>query len=757
MTEERVELHLHTVFSTMDAVTEVGEAIKKAADYGHTAVAVTDYGCIQAFPEAFRAANKYGVKVIYGMECDSFDDNSAQGETNLFRVILLAKSSEGIRNLYSLISHRENQRLCIPKSLLQNHREGLLIGAAGYHGELFQAVVKTNSTVFEVEPKLRAISEFYDYIEIHPTLEEVKAFGRKLDRHAQRTYNIQMARVARVSDKPLVAVGNVHFLEAEDEICKKILLSAKGIEAGSSSFPLYFKSTQEMLNEFSYLGNEEALDAVVYHSRHIADLVEDTVSPLPPYSCGLSLEGAGEDVRNKCLTKAQMIYGFPLPEPVQTRLDWELAAICNHHFPAFYSAAERMVQCAKKAGFPVSTRGGVPASLVAFLLGITEINPLPAHYVCPKCRHGIFGVDESCDNGFDLPDKACPNCGTLMKKDGFNLSAETFMGLYGEMVPCIDLSFAEEYRAEAVNQLRELFGKECVFLADTVRTLPQSVASEYVQRYSQDCGLCLSSSEQTRICRKLIKVKQSDTPYTDGYFIAPKGSNIASFLPVGKDGRDCVVHFPAFEVGNFLERFDLLECEVLSVFRELQLATGFSPESIPLDDEKALKMLIGGNTAGIPGFESSLMQSMIRKSNPADMADLIKLVGLFLGSGTWEENAETLLKSGETPLSDVIALRDDVMQLLIKHGMSRADSYKYMRLIRMGRLCAGCGDREWVSVFKLYGIADRYIDSVKKIRYLFSKAHAATYVVQAFRLAWYKAYYPEQFYSVMKNHADAMG
>lgn len=754
--KEHVELHVHTVFSAMDAVTRVNEVIKRAAEYGHPAVAITDYGNVQAFPEAFRAAKKYSVKVIYGIECDCINDTDSEGTQETYRVILLVKNSIGKKNLYKLISHYHNQKICITKSLLAKHREGLLVGTVGYKGELFKAIVSSGSLDAPNNRRLREIASFYDYIEILPALNSIDVSEYRLDHQTQAQYNNMMVHIAKTANKPFVAAGNVHFLDPEDEICKKVLLSAKGIDM-ADNIPLYFKQTDEMLKEFSYLGESDAWDAVVFNTQAIANCVDDNINLFFECAYFPSLDGSDENVRNKCISRAKEIYGAVLPETVRTQLNWELDAIEKHGFSVLYTIAQKLVERSKHNGYPVGTRGCIAASFVAFLLGITGINPLPPHYICPNCKHSIFSIDKKYDNGFDLPDEICPECGLQMKKDGFNLSVETILGLHGDMVPDIDLNFSGDYQALAVAHLEELFGKEHVFRAGTIQTLSERLALAYAKRYSEDYNLNLNEDVLVNIAEKIAGVKRDDGQHPGGYFVAPSNTDVTEFCPIYRDGEKYITHFSSFEISGYLEKIDLLGYDVPTLIRALQIATGIDPTTIPLDDKKTLQLLTNGDTIGIPEFRSPFTRNMIEKTKPSCLADLIKLSGLSHGTGTWKDNAEKLIENGNVALADVIALRDDVMQFLMKKGMNRANAHKYMKLIRTGRLCASRSNEDWESFFRSYNIEEWYIESVKKIRYLFPKAHAAAYTVQSFQLAWYKAYYPNEFFAVLFNKLDQNG
>lgn len=749
--QERVELHLHTVYSSMDALTRVDEAIKKAVACGHPAVAITDFGNIQAFPEAYRAAKRYGIKVIYGIECECFNDRPQ----DCFRVMLLVKNNIGKKNLYKLMSNYKDQRLCINKQVLAEHREGLLIGAVGFKGEPFKAAVNSNGLVLSDNRKLAEIAGFYDYIEILPTLESMMISDRRLDRREQQKYNAQTVQIAKAAGKPFVAAGNVHFLDPEDEICKKVLLSVKGADT-NVDIPLYFRRTVEMLAEFSYLGEADAQSAVVNNTRMIADCIDDDIIPVDGSTGIPLLDGSDKRVRDTCITRAVEIYGSSLPQPVQALLDWELDAIEKNGYSSLYMIAEQLVKRSRRVGYPVGSRGCIASSFAAFLLGITEINPLPPHYVCPECKHSIFPVDGKYDNGFDMPDVHCPQCGAEMRKDGFHLSPETLLGLDGEKVPDIDFNFSGEYQGSAVKHLKEILGDTHVFQAGIVQAISERLAYAYTERYSKDHELNLPEDELSHIAEKIIGVKRGDGQSPGGYFMVPSNADALDYFPICINEGDYYTHFPAFELyGHFL-KLDLLGHDTPTILKDLQHTTGIVASDIPLDDQMTLKTLVSCDTIGLPEFGSSFARRMIEKAKPSCLADFFKISGLMHSSGAWDNNAEDLIENGTATFSEVIALRDDVMQHLMEKGVDRTDAFQYAHLVRMGRIYAHSdkSNKDWASLLKAKGVEDWFLESAAKIMYLFPKAHAAVYTVQSFQLAWYKTHYPCCFYAVMLNHMD---
>lgn len=745
--KERVELHLHTTFSAMDALTRVNEAVKKAAELGHPAIAITDYGNVQAFPQAEKAAKKYGIKVIYGLECDCFNDSDEKGKET-FRVILLVKDSVGRANLYKLISsYYDDKKISIPKSVLQKHRDGLLIGTVGYKGELTKGIVSGKNS-----DELSSITSFYDYIEILPCIGTIAIENQRLDLKKQQKLNEHLAFLAKSQSKPLVASGNVHFLEPEDEICKKVLLSAIGFDA-DDSLPLYFRTTEEMLKEFSYLGEETAIEAVISNTQKIAELVEDNLTPYLLGSYYPTIKNATEDVIGKCKIHAEKIYGSALPDIVRDRLEWELNSISKHDFATIFTIAERLVERSKTNGYTVGSRGNIAASLVAFLLGITNVNPLPPHYVCSKCQHANFITDEKYGCGFDLPDETCPVCGEKLNKDGFDISVETLLGFDGDMVPDIDLNFAGEYQEMAASHLEEIFGKGHVIPAGDTLKLSERLAFAYAKKFNEENNAGLSEDELFYIAERLSGVKRDDWRHPGGFFVLPSNLDILDFSPVHKYGERMVTHFSVSELSGYLFKIDILGHDSPTLLRKLENSTGISSDLISLDDSDAFRC-VTYSSIGIPEFQSFFMRNMIRTARPSCLSELIKLSGLSHGTGTWNENAEYLIANGTASLKDVIALRDDVMTFLIKKGMPPKEAYRYMRLMRLGRLSSESFKEDWQSAFKEFGIDKWYIESAKKIKYLFPKAHSTVYTIQSFQLAWYKAHYPTHFYTVMLNYLD---
>ena len=471
-------------------------------------------------------------------------------------------------------------------------------------------------------------------------------------------------------------------------------------------------------------------------------------------------------VEIRCLARAQMIYGSPLPKHIQAQIEWELDAISDQDAYELYVVSQSIVERSGKLGYRVGTRGCISASLVAFLLGITQINPLPAHYVCPACKHSVFSVGEQYDIGFDLPDAICQECGAKMRKDGFNIPAETFFGIRGEKQPDLGLNLSGDYHKLAVEHLEELCSNGDVFGASTLQELSKVSSTIYVKKYCEENGLEIDDESVEYMSENLMEIKREYERLPGSYFFLYDKDDIPQKTTPYQVGEDRSRYLSPYGIKGLFKRIDLLKHDVPTLIRKLQLSTGVDPATIPMDDKQTLELLTSGDTIGIPEFGHYSIREIIKKAKPATLTDLIKISGITHGTGTWKENAESLIESGRASIKDVIALRDDVMQLLMKKGMCPENAYEYMELVRRGKL----GEErnienweivlnphsvdDWKFIFDSYGIDDWYFESAKKIKYLFPKAHATSYTIQSFILAWYKVNYPIHFYTIMLNYLD---
>ncbi|SFE08384.1 DNA polymerase-3 subunit alpha [Thermoanaerobacter thermohydrosulfuricus] len=957
--EKRVELHLHTQMSSMDAVASATEVIKRAAKWGHKAIAITDHAVVQAFPEAMEASSKYGVKVIYGVEgylvddgvpivtgdteatledeftvfdiettglsnindeiieigavkikegkiIDTFetfvnpkipissfitkltgidesmvkdapsieeilpkflefasnsvlvahnanfdvsfikskakkfnlnvnnavldtlelsrhlykdlknykldtladhlqvklehhhravDDAMATAEIFIktidrlkelgvekvkdinailkesevdirklpvYHVTILVKDQKGLRNLYEIISksnleyfHRTPR---IPKSLLISRREGLIIGSACEQGEVFRAIVSNLE-----EKKLENIISFYDYLEVQPVGNNEFLIGKGEVKSVEelREINRKIYLLGKKYNKLIVATGDVHFLDPWDDIYRKILMAGKGYKDADRQPPLYFKTTDEMLKEFEYLGEEVAKEIVIDNPNKIADLVEE-VKPIPDGTFPPVIEGAEEELRRLTLDKAHEIYGDPLPEIVQNRLDRELNSIINNGYAVMYIIAQKLVSKSLKDGYLVGSRGSVGSSLVATMSGITEVNPLPPHYVCPNCKYSEFITDGSYGCGVDMPDKTCPHCGTLMRKDGFDIPFEVFLGFEGDKEPDIDLNFSGEYQPIAHKYTEELFGKGHVFRAGTIGTLADKTAYGYVKKYFEERNLIVHKSEIKRLTVGCTGVKRTTGQHPGGIMVVPKDKSIYDFTPIqhpadAEDTDVITTHFDYHSISGRLLKLDILGHDDPTVIRMLEDLTGINAREIPLDDKKTMSLFTSVEalgidpeelntpvgTLGLPEFGTKFVRQMLIDTRPTTFAELVRISGLSHGTDVWLNNAQDIIREGIATLKEVISTRDDIMLYLISKGMDKKLSFKIMENVRKGKGVT----QEEIEEMRKHGVPNWFIESCQKIKYMFPKAHAVAYVIMAFRIAYFKVHYPEAFYA----------
>ena len=964
--EKRVELHLHTTFSTMDACATATDLIKQAAAWGHKAIAVTDHGVVQSFPEAFGAAKKAGIKLIpgcegyliddaadivkgadreeiassayvvldvettglnthtdsiieigavrfeNGAEVDSFselinperqlpekiteitgitaamlsgkrtireampdfakfcegavlvahnasfdmsffkrafpligrefdftvvdtlamarnlypniknhklgtlaklfnvsltnahravhdaratalvlmkmfeDVQARKGITKLrelntcfevdagkqaYHIILLATSQTGITNLYRLVSeahlnyfHRTPR---IPRSLIEKYREGLIVGSACEAGELFRAVLAG-----ERESEIEKIAKFYDYLEVQPIGNNAFLVreGTVKDDEGLRELNRKIVRLGEKLNIPVCATGDVHFMDPTDSIYRAILLATKGFDDADFQPPLYFKTTDEMLEEFSYLGREKAKEIVVTNPNMIADRVGD-VKVFLPHPEGKETfqpfwpEAEGE-LRNLVMTKAESIYGSPLPEIVQKRVDKELGAIIGYGFSTLYMIAVKLVAKSLSDGYIVGSRGSVGSSLVANLSGITEVNSLPPHYVCPQCKHHEFDVPKEYSTGLDLPPKKCPECGAQMNKDGFNIPFEVFLGFKGNKVPDIDLNFSGVYQPVAHNYIKELFGAENCFRAGTIGTIAEKTAYGYVLKYAEERNLSLSNAEKERLARGITGVKRTTGQHPAGMVVLPKDYEIYQFTPIQHPADDqttdtITTHFDFNSMHDVLVKLDVLGHDDPTMLRKLQDLTGIAPQAVPLNDPEVFGKIISlfsgtealgitpeqlgvaeSGTLGVPEFGTKFVRGMLKETKPKTMEELIRISGLSHGTDVWVGNAQDLVRQG-IPLRECICTRDDIMNQMIAYGIDSEISFKTMVSVRKGK---GLKPEMEEALVNNDQVPPWFIDSCKKIKYMFPKAHAVAYVTMALRIAYFKIFYPAAYY-----------
>ena len=966
--EKRVELHLHTQMSSMDGVTPVKTYIKRAIEWGHKAIAITDHGVVQAFPDAMNAADKSDLKVIYGVEAYLIDDlgnavfsprgqnlddtyvvfdiettglskekemiteigavkvadgkiidrfstfvnpqrpisaeitkltgitddmvkdaptienvlpeflkfcedtvlvaHNASFDTGFIRIaaeraelgelhhtvvdtlelarallpelnkhkldivcehlgvtlnghhravndaeataevfikfldmlaekkiftldeinvlasrtvnykklrayhaIILVKNYTGLRNLYELVSmaHIDYffRRPRIPKSKFMQMREGLILGSACEAGELYRALL-------DGEPKQRIeeLVHFYDYLEIQPlgnnkfmidsprvenihSMEDIKNMNRKI------------VELGETYGKPVVATCDVHFIDPDDAAYRKIIMAAEGFPDADNQPPLYFRTTDEMLAEFDYLGEEKAREVVITNTNLIADQIEK-IKPIPDETFPPKIEGADEQLRQICMDKAHSIYGDPLPPLVQERLETELNSIISNGYAVLYIIAQKLVWKSVADGYLVGSRGSVGSSFAANMAGITEVNSLPPHYVCPNCKYSdfdselvkSFAMEEA--SGCDMPDMNCPKCGTLMHKDGHDIPFQTFLGFEGDKEPDIDLNFSGEYQQTAHAYTEELFGVGHVFKAGTIGTLADKTAYGFVKKYFDEREITAHNAEITRLMNGCTGVKRTTGQHPGGLMVVPSDHNIYEFCPIQRPANDVnstvtTTHFDYHSISGRLLKLDLLGHDDPTVIRMLYDLTGVNPQTVPLGDPATMSLFespealgvtaeeIGCETGtlGIPEFGTKFVRGMLLDTKPKTFADLLRISGLSHGTDVWLGNAQTLIENGTITLKETISTRDSIMIYLINKGVDKKKSFKIMEKVRKGK---GLTDED-IADMKAANVPDWYIESCQKIKYMFPKAHAAAYVMMAFRIAYFKINYPEAYYA----------
>ncbi len=965
--EKRVELHMHTRFSALDALTEPEDIVKRAAYWGMPAIAVTDHGVAQAFPDMWKAGKKNGVKIIYGLEAyyyNDMDGNSAvmgksrlpldtefvafdiettglnaqddrmteigavifsggeiRGTFNTFvnpgipipaniseltgirdsdvadapgekeameaflrfagqrpliahnahfdvgfmraaarrqglrfspvfldtlalsqallpelkrfkldmvsnhlglpqfnhhrasddamvvarimekflpmlrqqgartvddieavyhalrrtdlaktyHMVLLVKNRKGLKNLYEMISqsylkyfHRTPN---IPKSLLQQHREGILVGSACGMGELYGAVMRG-----EPERELRKIAQLYDYLEIQPICNNAFLVenGRVKDLTVLQDYNRTIVELGRRMGKPVIAASDVHFLDPEDEQYRKILQAAKKFSDADRDCPIFFRNTEEMLAEFAYLGEETAKELVVTNTRAIADQVEE-IQLLPKELFPPKIENSARDLRELVYGKMHRIYGETPPELVQNRVDTELNTILDHNYDVIYMSAQKLVQNSLENGYLVGSRGSVGSSIVAFMSGITEVNSLPPHYVCPKCCHSEFITDGSYGCGADMPEKDCPECGARMSRDGFDIPFETFLGFPGnEKTPDIDLNFSGEYQAKAHKYTEVLFGSDHVFRAGTIGTLAEKTAFGYVKKYLEERGIQATKAEENRLAQGLVGIKRTTGQHPGGLVVIPQDMDVTDFCPVQHPADDpnseiITTHFEYHCMEANLLKLDELGHDDPTMIRMMEDMTGVDAKQISLSDPETMSIFtspaalglpdddpIIGKTGsiGVPEFGTPFTRQMLVDTQPKQFDTLVRLSGFSHGTDVWAGNIHDLIVGGIADVNQTIGCRDDIMIYLIQKGMAPALAFKTMEAVRKGKVKKSGefpGDAE--DQMKAMGVPDWWIESARKIAYLFPKAHAVAYVMMAFRIAWFKVHEPLAFYS----------
>ncbi len=955
---KRVELHMHTNMSALDGVADERQVVKKAAEFGHEAVAITDHGVVQAFPGAFEMAKKLGIKVIYGMEAYMIDDTgdsfqegfkdeyvvfdlettglypqsngiteigavrirhgevvdtfktfvnpeqrisqhiiNTTGITNemvadapktgealtmfkeyikdshlaahnspfdlgflykhgqdhdiafdnecidtlwLFKrmlpghksyslgklaadlniklrhhralddalctaqimkmcidkasrqleneniaeeknlrnyhIILLCKDKQGLFNLYKLVSesHMNHfyRRPRVPKSLLKEYRNGLLLGSACERGELISAMLRYAS-----DEELNRIAEFYDYLEVQPdgNNEFMVRDGRMRNIEGVRDITRKIVQIGEALKKPVVATCDAHFIEPQDEYFRRILMHGQGFSDADNQAPLYFRTTGEMLAEFSYLGEDKAKEIVVDNTRAIAQMI-DEIELLPDEPAMPVIPGATEKLKEMAFANAHAKYGDTLPKNIEERLTFELDSIIKHGYGVLYYIAHELVKHSLENGYLVGSRGSVGSSFAATMSGITEVNPLLPHYVCPQCRHSDFDVDiKTYACGADLPKKNCPVCDTEYRREGFDIPFAVFLGINADKVPDIDLNFSGDYQQEAHKFTVDFFGEDYVFRAGTISSIKDQTAFGFVKGYMQDKGINANKAEINRLSKGVCGTKRTTGQHPGGLIILPKNRDIHEFTPIQRPANDMkstsvTTHFNFNSLHDRLVKLDILGHDDPTALHMLQQITGIDPKEVPINDKATLSLFssleslglvpdqilgIKVGSLGIPEFGTKFVRQMLEDTMPTTIGELIRISGLSHGTDLWVNNAQDLIRQGTATLREVICTRDDIMNYLISQGMDATQAFYIMESVRKGKGLT----EQWQKSMKQAGVPEWFITSCQKIKYMFPKAHAVAYVTMALRIAYFKVHYPRAFYamyfSVRADNLDA--
>ncbi len=947
--QKRVELHLHTNMSSMDATNDISDYVKTAAAWGHTAIALTDHGSLQAYPSAQAAAQKNNIKLIYGVEGYLVDDclhdeyivfdiettglssnndriteigacrvrsdrvtdifqsfvnpqipipreiteltgitddmvkdapvigyvlkdfidfcgeyptlvahnagfdcsfiNAACKENNFtfkykqidtvplcrkafpelkkvkldivaehlgffdfnhhraiddakmlskifqvlcekgvvnikgsayknpefdykskdnnrYHIILLAKNKTGLKNLYKLVTYSEIEHFyrkpLMYRSEISDLRDGLIIGSACEAGELYRMILANSSIDECIDTAM-----FYDFMEIQPLGNNMHLIrdGYVKTHEQLQQINKKIVEIADKLKKPVVATGDVHFLNKEDECFRRILMAGQGFTDADIQPPLYFKTTDEMLEEFSYLGQSDAFRVVVENTNLIADMIEPII-PIPDGMHAPELEGCEDELREIAITNCKRLYGDPIPEYVEKRLTRELDSIINNGYSVMYMIAQKLVKKSNDDGFSVGSRGSVGSSFVASMLGISEVNPLVPHYRCPKCCYSEFFHDGSVGSGFDLPDKDCPVCGTRLKTDGHDIPFETFLGFKGDKVPDIDLNFSGIYQSKAHKYVEELFGEGYVFKAGTIGTIADKTAYGFVKKYLESKETVCNKAEIQRLVEGCIGVKRTTGQHPGGMVVIPKKYSVYDFCPIQHPADDqnsdiLTTHFDFHSLHDTILKLDILGHDVPTMLKYLNDIQDMKFEDIPMNDRDVYTLFTSPEKLGVtpedincetgtlalPEMGTNFVRQMMIEARPENFADLLQISGLSHGTNVWTDNAQELIKKGVCDISQVIGTRDNIMVYLIHKGLDSSLAFKIMEIVRKGN-ASKLLTEEMISEMKKHDVPNWYIDSCMKIKYMFPKAHAAAYVISALRLGWYKINRPLEFYTV---------